>query len=83
MIQGVVNHNGYKFTYYSQSVLPGNGLAIHGRHVNSDGYIADSDGYIVCASDKPNGTIIQTPFGSPAKVYDSGTSGNHIDIYVQ
>ena len=83
MVMGVVNWNGYKYTYYSQSVLPGNGLSIPGRHVNQYGYVCDGDGYIVLANDAPKGTIFPTPFGAPGKVYDRGTSGNHLDVYIQ
>ncbi|MFM1580763.1 G5 domain-containing protein [Helcococcus bovis] len=80
---GVVYWGGYKFTYYSQSVLPGGGLYIPGRHVNESGYVADGDGYIVLANDAPKGTIINTPFGYKGKVYDRGTYGNHIDVYIR
>lgn len=83
MSAGVVNWNGYKFTYYSQSVLPGGGLVIPGRHVNADGYVADADGYIVLASSTPKGTVIDTPFGAQGKVYDRGTVGNHFDVYTR
>ena len=83
MVAGVVNWNGYKYTYYSQSVLPGNALSIPGRHVNQYGYVCDGDGYIVLANDAPKGTIFPTPFGAPGKVYDRGTSGNHLDVYIQ
>ena len=78
---GVVNWSGYKFTYYSQKVLPGGGLRIPGRHVNADGFVADGDGYIVLANSAPKGTVINTPFGAPGKVYDRGTQGNHFDVY--
>ena len=78
---GVVHWGGYKFTYYSQKVLPGGGLRIPGRHVNANGYVADADGYIVLANDAPKGTVINTPFGGPGKVYDRGTRGNHFDVY--
>lgn len=81
--KGVIHWGGYKFTYYSQSVLPGGGLTIPGRHVNSNGYVADGDGYIVLANDAPRGTIINTPFGGPGKVYDRGTVGNHYDVYTE
>lgn len=81
--QGVVYWSGYKFTYYSQSVLPGSGLRIPGRHVNDAGFVADGDGYIVLANDAPKGTIIPTPFGCYGKVYDRGTSGNHFDVYTR
>lgn len=83
MFSGVVNWNGMRFTYYSQSVLPGTGLNIPGRHVNEDGYVADADGYIVLASSQPLGTVIDTPFGYQGKVYDRGTSGNHYDVYIR
>lgn len=80
---GVINWSGYKFTYYSQSVLPGGGLNIPGRHVNSAGYVADKDGYIVLANSAPRGTVINTPFGYKGKVYDRGTYGNHFDVYTK
>ena len=78
---GVINWGGYKFTYYSQQVLPGGGLNIPGRHVNEGGFVADGDGYIVLANDAPKGTVIKTPFGASGKVYDRGTTGNHFDVY--
>lgn len=80
---GVINWGGYKFTYYSQSVLPGAGLNIPGRHVNAGGFVADGDGYIVIANSAPKGTIINTPFGYQGKVYDRGTYGNHMDVYTR
>lgn len=83
LVQGVVNWGGYKFTYYSQSVLPGGGLSIPGRHVNAGGYVSDGDGYIVLAGSAPKGTVCSTPFGWPGKIYDRGTVGNHLDVYVQ
>ena len=83
MFRGGVYWNDYKFTYYSQSVLPGGGLSIPGRHVNADGYVSDGDGYIVLAGSAPKGTVYDTPFGYKGKIYDRGTSGNHLDVYVQ
>ena len=83
MFRGVVYWNDYKFTYYSQSVLQGGGLSIPGRHVNADGYVSDGDGYIVLAGSAPKGTVYDTPFGYKGKIYDRGTSGNHLDVYVQ
>lgn len=80
---GVIRWGGYKFTYYSQQVLPGGGLRIPGRHINAGGYVADGDGYIVIANDAPKGTIINTPFGYKGKVYDRGTYGNHMDVYTR
>lgn len=81
--KGVVYDSGRRYTYYSQSVLPGGGLSIPGRHVNRDGYVADKDGYIVLANSAPKGTVIKTPFGYYGKVYDRGTSGNHFDVYIR
>lgn len=83
MFRGVINWKGYKFTYYSQSVLAGGGLKIPGRHVNEKGYVVDGDGYIVLANNAPIGTIIDTPFGTKGKVYDRGTVGNHFDVYIR
>lgn len=78
---GVVYYNGYKFTYYSERVLPGPGLKIPGRH--SDGnFVRDGDGYICVAScDLPKGTVVDTPFGK-GKVYDVCRDSGTIDIYV-
>ena len=83
MSAGVINWQGYKFTYYSQQVLPGGGLVIHGRHVNKDGYVSDKDGYIVLAGSAPKGTVYDTPFGYKGKIYDRGTVGNHLDVYIR
>ena len=82
MFRGVVYWNGYKFTYYSEKVLPGGGLRIPGRHVNADGYVVDEEGYIVLAGDAPMGSVFETPFGYKGKIYDRGTSGNHLDVYI-
>ena len=83
MFSGVINWRGLKFTYYSQSVLPGGGLQIPGRHVNKDGYVSDGDGYIVLAGSAPKGTVYDTPFGYQGKIYDRGTVGNHLDVYIR
>ena len=82
---GVINWSGYKFTYYSQKVLPGYNLRIPGRHVNEDGFVCDKDGYIVLAHRTvARGTVINTPFGHQGKVYDRGSmsDANHYDVYV-
>lgn len=84
---GVINSGGKKFTYYSQSVLPGGGLKIPGRHINAGGYVADDSGYIVVASNKSisKGTVIDTPFGYKGKVYDvcEACTVNWYDIYTK
>lgn len=79
--RGVVYHNGWRFTYYSETVLPGNGLNIPGRHV-SDGKVCDADGYIcVASSTLPKGTVVDTPLGT-GRVYDSGCAAGTLDLYV-
>ena len=83
LFRGVINWGGYKFTFYSQQVLPGGGLAIAGRHVNEAGYVSDGDGYIVLAGSAPKGTVYDTPFGYQGKIYDRGTVGNHLDVYIR
>lgn len=80
---GVIHWEGYQYTFYSQSVLPGNGLSIPGRHLDEEGYVVDEDGYIVLASSTPRGTVFPTPFGRLGKVYDKGTYGNHLDVYIR
>ena len=78
---GVIYSGGYRYTWYSEKVLPGKALNIPGRH--SDGnFVRDGDGYIVLAScDLPKGTVVQTPFGA-GKVYDYCPTSGTIDVYV-
>lgn len=83
LFSGRIYWNEYEFTYYSQSVLPGGGLSIPGRHVNADGYVSDGDGYICLAGSADKGTVYDTPFGYQGKIYDRGTSGNHLDVYIR
>lgn len=83
LFSGVVNWGGYKFTFYSERVLPGSGLQIPGRHVSEAGFVSDDEGFIVLAGSAPKGTVYETPFGAPGKIYDRGTAGNHLDVYVK
>lgn len=78
---GVVYADGFKWTWYSERVLPGQGLNIPGRY--SDGnYVRDGDGNIVLAScDYLKGTVLNTPFGR-GKVYDYCPTSGVIDVYV-
>lgn len=79
--KGVVYYNGHRETWYSQKVLPGGGLKIPGRHVDSRGLVCDGNGYIcVASSDLVKGTIVETSLGT-GKVYDSGCASGTIDIY--
>lgn len=79
--KGVNYFNGHRETWYSQKVLPGKGLKIPGRHVDSRGLVCDSDGYIcIASSDYPKGTILETSLGT-GKVYDCGCASSTIDIY--
>ena len=80
---GVVYANGFKFTWYSSSVLPGGALEIPDRHIE-DGMVCDGDGYVCVASnDLPKGTVVPTPLGRPGKVYDSGCASGTIDLYLE
>lgn len=79
---GVLNYDGWNWTYYSERVLPGPGLNIPGRHTNEDGYVCDEDEYICLASvDLDQGTIVKTPLGYYGKVYDTGCPHGTLDVY--
>ncbi len=79
---GVNYHDGWRETWYSQRVLPGEGLDIPGRHVAEDGTVRDADGNIcVASSDLPYGSLVDTSLGQ-GKVYDTGCASGTIDIYV-
>lgn len=83
---GVISWGGYHWTYYSELILPGNGLNIPGRHTTEDGYVCDGDGYIVLAADLsmlPRYSIVDTPFGREGKVYDTGCVYGVLDVYVR
>lgn len=81
--QGEIYYGGHRYTWYSEKVLPGGGLNIPGRHVNEDGYVCDEYGYVVVAScDYSQGTILDTPLGLQAKVYDICPISGTIDVYV-
>lgn len=80
--QGRLYWGDYQYTWYSENVLPGYGLAIEGRHTDADGFVCDGDGYIcVAASSLSKGTVVDTPFGRQGKVYDSGCDWGTIDCY--
>ena len=83
MQAGIIDWNGWRYTYYSEQVLPGGGLQIPGRW--SDGqFVRDENGYLCVASnvnDLPFGTYVDTPFGTGI-VYDCGCDPGIIDIYV-
>lgn len=90
---GRVVWDNYEYTFYSQSVLPGTALNIPGRHVNKDGYVSDSDGFIVLAAPidwgDVKGKTYPTPFGYTGKVYDANAtpysnSGKPVlDVYIR
>jgi len=80
---GVIDWNGWRWTWYSQRVLPGGGLNIPGRHVDDNGYVCDGDGYICLASSTlSKGCVVSTPFGKQGKIYDSGCDAGTLDTYV-
>lgn len=83
MFNGVIYWGGYRWTWYSEKVLPGGGLQIPGRYVDENGYVCDENGYICLASSELGwGTVVDTPFGKSGCVYDSGPSSGTLDVYV-
>lgn len=83
MNMGVIYWNGWRWTWYSEKVLPGGGLDIPNRHSDSNGYICDNNDYICLSSSSLHmGTVIATPFGKSGKVYDTGCANDTIDVYV-
>ena len=82
-VLGVLYWRGWRWTWYSERVLPGGGLNIPGRYTDSLGYVRDENGYLCLASSVlDKGTIVETPLGSLGKVYDSGCPADVIDVYV-
>ena len=80
---GVIYEGDFRWTWYSQNVLPGGGLDIPGRHVDENGYICDENNRICLASsDLEWGTIVTTPFGKEGCVYDCGCASGTLDVYV-
>lgn len=82
--QGILYWGDWKWTWYSENVLPGGGLDIPGRYTeNSTGFVCDENGYICLASDSlDKGTVVDTPFGRQGKVYDCGCAADVLDVYV-
>lgn len=81
---GVLNWGGSKWTWYTQRILPGEGLWIPGRHLDENGYVCDENGYICCAADLsyiPRYTVIETPLGKLGKIYDTGCAYGVVDVY--
>ncbi len=81
---GVEFWGDYRWTYYSEQVLPGGGLDIPGRHTDENGYVCDAYDNICLASDfLEKGTVVATPFGKNGRVYDCGCGDNiTLDVYV-
>lgn len=82
---GIINYNDNIFTYYSENVLPGNGLDIPGRYTDDEGYVCDEDNYVVLATPDediyPRYSTIELPTGRMGKFYDYCPEGS-IDVYV-
>lgn len=80
---GVIYWGDWRWTWYSERVLPGGGLVIPGRYTDINGYVCDEDDYIcLAATSLSKGTIVDTPFGKQGKVYDSGCAYGTLDVYV-
>lgn len=80
---GVINWNGWNWTYYLMSQFPGEtSTPCPGRYVNSEGFVCDPDGYIILASaDLAPYAVVETPFGYMGKVYDTGCGSGVLDVY--
>ena len=80
---GVINWNGWNWTYYTMSMFPGStSTPCPDRWVNEQGYVCDPDGYIILASaDLAPYTIVETPFGYTGRVYDTGCPSGVLDVY--
>lgn len=83
---GVIEYNGYYYTYYSELVMPGENLYIPGRWTDSDGFVRDENGYLCLASNTPETmdrfSYVDTPWGTGI-IYDYGTGNDYvIDVYV-
>lgn len=79
---GVIRYNNFRWTWYSEKVLPGTGLNIPGRYRDEQEFVCDEEDYICLASrDFPKGTVIDTPFGKQGKVYDYCPTRGTIDVY--
>lgn len=80
---GTIWWGGWRWTWYSERVLPGGGLNIPGRHSDERGFVCDGNGYICLASSVlVKGTVIETPFGKEGRVYDTGCAYDVVDVYV-
>lgn len=80
---GILYWGGWRWTWYSEQILPGYGLSIPGRYTDRDGFVCDGDGYICLASGSlSKGTIVDTPFDRAGKVYDCGCASDVLDVYV-
>lgn len=82
-LNGVFRYNGYKWTWYSDTVLSASQLKIPGFHYDENNYICDENNYICLASGShAKGSILDTPLGKQGKVYDYCPTAGVIDIYV-
>ena len=83
---GVIEYDGYYFTYYSELVMPGEGLYIPGRWTDEYGFVRDGNGNLCLASNTPETmdrfSTVYTPWGLGV-IYDYGTGNDVvIDVYV-
>lgn len=83
---GVIEYNGYYFTYYSELIMPGEGLYIPGRWTDEYGFVRDGNGNLCLASNTPDTmdrfSTVYTPWGLGV-IYDYGTGNDAvIDVYV-
>ena len=81
--RGIVDWNGWNWTYYLMSMFPGStSTPVENRWINNEGFVCDQDGYIILASvDLDPYTVVETPFGYMGKVYDTGCPHGILDVY--
>lgn len=81
--RGIVDWNGWNWTYYLMSMYPGStSTPVENRWINDEGFVCDQEGYIILASvDLDPYTIVETPFGYMGKVYDTGCPHGILDVY--
>ena len=81
--RGIVDWNGWNWTYYLMSMFPGStSTPVENRWINDEGFVCDQDGYIILASvDLDPYTVVETPFGYMGKVYDTGCPHGILDVY--
>lgn len=82
---GIINYNGYRFTWYTSNEWTGNPAygRPEGTWLDENGCWRDPEGYLMLASDSlAPYSVVSTPFGVDGRIYDCGPGADDIlDIY--